>query len=65
MYKYEDGIQSGIGSANEFLTQADDVGIDEITAQCGADVRPVIEGVGLVKDNLGLLLSALRSASLI
>lgn len=61
LYKYEDGIQSGIGSANDFLTQTDEIGIDEINAKCGADVRPIIEGIGLIKDNLGILLSALRS----
>ena len=60
LYKYEDGIQSGIGSANDFLTQTDEIGIDEINAKCGADVRPIIEGIGLIKDNLGILLSALR-----
>jgi len=61
LYKYEDDIQGGIASANEFLTQADQIGIDEINEQCGASVRPIIEGIGLIKDNLGILLSALRS----
>ena len=60
MYPYEDRLQSGIGFASEFLAQADAVGIDELNVRCGADVRPVVEGIGLVKDNLGLLLSALR-----
>lgn len=31
--------------------------MDEISEQCGASVRPIVEGVGLVKDNLGILLS--------
>lgn len=34
-----------------------EVGTDEISDQCGASVRPVVEGIGLVKDNLGILLS--------
>jgi len=61
LYKYEDDIQGGIASANEFLTQADQIGMDEINEQCGASARPIIEGIGLIKDNLGILLSALRS----
>jgi hypothetical protein len=56
LYKYEDIIQSGIGSAETFLTQSDEIGIDVISNQCGALVTPIIEGVGLVKDNLGILL---------
>jgi hypothetical protein len=31
--------------------------MDELSSQCGASVRPIIEGIGLVKDNLGILLS--------
>ncbi|EED90823.1 predicted protein [Thalassiosira pseudonana CCMP1335] len=61
LYKYEDIIQSGIGSAETFLTQSDEIGIDVISNQCGALVTPIIEGVGLVKDNLGILLGAFRS----
>jgi len=61
LYQYEDDIQGGIGSANEFLMQADKIGIEEINEQCGANVKSIIEGVGLIKDNLGILLNALRS----
>ncbi|KAL7543401.1 hypothetical protein ACHAXR_012818 [Thalassiosira sp. AJA248-18] len=64
LYKYEDDLQSGIGSANKFLVQADEIGIDEISEQCGADVSPIIEGIGLIKDNLGILLGALRQVNL-
>eukprot|EP00804_Cyclotella_cryptica_P005769 CCRYP_000093-RB/>CCRYP_000093-RB protein AED:0.06 eAED:0.06 QI:617/1/1/1/1/0.85/7/102/667 len=60
-YKYEDFIQTGISSAQTFLSHVDEVGIDKISSQCGASVSPIIEGIGLVKDNLGILLSALRS----
>lgn len=31
--------------------------MEEISEQCGASVRPIVEGIGLVKDNLGILLS--------
>lgn len=34
--------------------------MDEISSQCGADVSPIIEGIGVIKDNLGILLGALR-----
>ena len=36
------------------------VGIDKINDQCGADVNPVIEGIGIIYDSLGVLLDALR-----
>lgn len=60
LYKYEDDLQSGIGSATQFLEKADEIGIDDLSSQCGADVSPIIEGIGLIKDNLGILLGALR-----
>lgn len=56
-YKYEEYIQAGVSSAQTFLAQADVIGMDELSSQCGASVRPIIEGIGLVKDNLGILLS--------
>lgn len=62
MYKYEDEMQSGIESASDFQAYVEDVGIDEINRMCGGSARRIIEGIGLVKDNLGILLSALRSA---
>ncbi|KAL7553333.1 hypothetical protein ACHAWF_018175 [Thalassiosira exigua] len=61
LYQYEEDIQSGIGSANEFLVQVHEIGVEEINEQCGADVSHIVEGIGLIKDNLGILLSALRS----
>mmetsp|Transcript_35885 Transcript_35885/g.86614 ORF Transcript_35885/g.86614 Transcript_35885/m.86614 type:complete len:732 (+) Transcript_35885:159-2354(+) len=61
LYKYEDDLQSGIGSANDFLTKVDEIGIDEISHQCGENVSPIAEGVGLIMSNLGILLGALRS----
>lgn len=59
-YKYEEYIQTGITSAQLFLTQVEEIGMDEISDQCGASVRPIVEGIGLVKDNLGILLSGER-----
>ena len=60
LYKYEDYIQSSIGLADQFLTKANEVGIDEINEFCGADVTPFIERIGLIKVSLELLLGALR-----
>jgi len=60
LYKYEDDLQMGISSANRFLLKIDEVGVGEIASQCGADVSPIIEGIGLIKDNLGILLGSLR-----
>ena len=40
--------------------QDENARLDEINAQCGADVSSIIEGVGQIKDNLGILLGALR-----
>ena len=60
LYKYEDDLQSGISSATKFLTQADKIGMDEMSEQCGTNVSPTIEGIGVLKDNLGILLEALR-----
>jgi hypothetical protein len=61
LYQYEDYLQSGIRSADKFLVKANQIGIDELNDQCGADVTPIIEGIGIINDNLGLLLDALRS----
>ena len=52
-----------MASATDFLTKADEIGIDEINEQCGANLSPIIEGVGLIKDNIGVLLGALRSVN--
>ena len=60
LYVYEDQIQRGISSATAFLNQAADIGVDEITRQCGSEVTPIIDGISLVEDNLGMLLGALR-----
>lgn len=61
LYVYEDQIQRGISSATAFLNQAADIGVDEITRQCGSEVTPIIDSISLVEDNLGMLLGALRS----
>jgi len=61
LHQYEDYLQSGIRSADKFLVKANQIGIDELNDQCGADVTPIIEGIGIINDNLGLLLDALRS----
>lgn len=60
LYKYEDGLQHGVGLANDFLKQADEIGPDKINEQCGADASHIIEIIGLIKDNLGILLDSLR-----
>mmetsp|Transcript_685 Transcript_685/g.1202 ORF Transcript_685/g.1202 Transcript_685/m.1202 type:complete len:772 (+) Transcript_685:336-2651(+) len=60
-YQYEDHIQSGIESANKFLDQTDEIGTHAITEKCGRDAIQIVEGIGVVKDNLGILLNALRS----
>ncbi len=60
LYDYEDYIQSGIGSASYFIAKMKEVGIDKINNSCGMDASPVIEGIGLINDNLELLLGALR-----
>eukprot|EP00956_Cyclotella_meneghiniana_P006393 scaffold8377_cov75-Cyclotella_meneghiniana.AAC.2 len=64
-YKYEEYIQTGISSAQSFLAHIDEIGTEEISERCGASVRPIVEGIGLVKDNLGILLSGKAIALLI
>ena len=60
LYEYEDYIRSGIGSASYFIVKMKEVGIDKISNSCGMDASPVFEGIGLINDNLELLLGALR-----
>ena len=60
LYEYEDHLQSGIGSADQFLAKVNEVGINEINDKCGADITSFIEGIELINDNLGILLGALR-----
>ena len=60
LYKYEDYIQSGFGLTDQFLVKANGVCIDEINNSCEMDASSVIEGIGLINDNLELLLAALR-----
>ncbi|KAL3804269.1 hypothetical protein ACHAW5_005867 [Stephanodiscus triporus] len=61
LYEYEDYLQSGIGSADQFLAKVNEVGVNEINDKCGGDITSFIEGIELISDNLGLLLDALRS----
>lgn len=61
LYQYEDYLQSGIRSTDKLLVKANQIGIDELNNQCGSDISPIIEGIGIINDNLGLLLDALRS----
>jgi hypothetical protein len=46
-----------MSSAQTFLVKVEEIGIDAISSKCGAPVRPIVEDIGLVKDNLGILLS--------
>jgi hypothetical protein len=60
LYQYEEHLQNGVGAAKYFLDKVDEVGADELTRSCGADVTPIVEGIGIIHDNLQLLLDALR-----
>jgi len=60
LYQYEEHLQNGVGAAKYFLDKVDEFGIDELTRSCGADVTPIVEGIGIIHDNLELLLDALR-----
>lgn len=60
-YDYEKHLQSGIASASDFIDRFNEVGMEEMTEQCGANVRPLVEVVSVLRDNLGILLGALRS----
>ena len=41
-----------------------ELSVDKINDQCGADVTPIVERIGIINDNLGILLDALRCVSL-
>lgn len=60
-YDYEKHLQGGIASASDFIDRFNEVGMEEMTEQCGANVRPLVEVVSVLRDNLGILLGALRS----
>jgi hypothetical protein len=60
LYQYEEHLQNGVGAAKYFLDKVDEFGVDELTRSCGADVNPIVEGIGIIHDNLQLLLDALR-----
>ena len=60
LYQYEDALQRGIYSVNLFLAKVDAIGAQEFSDRCGADVSSQIEGIAVIKDNLGILLDALR-----
>lgn len=60
LYQYEENIQNGVGAAKYFIDKVDEFGVDELTRSCGADVTPIVEGIGIIHDNLELLLDALR-----
>jgi hypothetical protein len=53
-------FRNGVGAAKYFLDKVDEFGVDELTRSCGADVTPIVEGIGIIHDNLELLLDALR-----
>ena len=56
LYKYEELLQSGITSATNLLYQFDEIGMEEMNDACGANVRPLVEVVSILRDNLGILL---------
>ena len=60
LYRQEDYLRNGVGAAKYFLDKVDEFGVDELTRSCGADVTPIVEGIGIIHDNLELLLDALR-----
>ena len=60
LYQYEDTLQRGIYSASMLIAKIDGIGAQTFIDQCGADVSSHIEGIGVIKDNLGILLDALR-----
>ena len=60
LHQYEEHIRNGFGAAKYFLNKVDEFGVDELTRSCGADVTPIVEGIGIIHDNLELLLDALR-----
>ena len=60
LYQYEDTLQRGIYSASMLIAKIDGIGTQTFIDQCGADVSSHIEGIGVIKDNLGILLDALR-----
>ena len=43
-----------------FIAKIDAIGVENFLDQCGADVSSHIEGIEVIKDNLGILLDALR-----
>jgi len=56
-YKYEDRLHSGIASASKFLDQSNEIGTEEMNKICGANVRPLVEVISVLRDNLGILSS--------
>lgn len=55
-YRYEDRLHSGIASASNFLDRFNEIGMEEMNEKCGANVRPLVEVVSVLRDNLGILL---------
>ena len=45
---------------NSFIIKMKEVGIEKISNSCGMDASSVFEVIGLINDNLELLLGALR-----
>lgn len=56
LYGYEDRLQTGIASASTFLDRFNEIGMEEMNETCGANVRPLVEVVSILRDNLGILL---------
>lgn len=56
LYKYEEFLQRGITSASSFLERFNEIGMEEMNDKCGANVRPLVEVISVLRDNLGILL---------
>ena len=56
LYNYEEFLQKGISSASSFLGRFNEIGMEEMNDKCGANVRPLVEVVSVLRDNLGILL---------
>ena len=56
-YEYDADVQNGITLASDFIDRFNEVGIEKMNDKCEGNVRPLVEFVIILRDNLGILLN--------
>ena len=58
--EYKDSVSSATVSTAAFLSSANDIGIDQISDECGTDFAPIIENIKQLGQGLEVIMDSIR-----